>query len=78
MFTCVTLICQLLVVVVVAVSMSMLMVLQDGEAGTNMCWLVLYPQIIGGELPPGFDTVRVSYRQSPTLGPSLIAEDVVV
>ena len=37
----VTLICHFLVVVVVPVSMSMLMVLQEVEAGTNMCWPVL-------------------------------------
>jgi len=56
----VTFICHFLVVVVVPVSMSMLMVLQPEEAGMNMCWPVLYPQITGGDGPPGLVTVRVS------------------
>ena len=38
---CVTLMFQDLVVEVVAVSMSMLMVTQEGQAGTHMCWPVL-------------------------------------
>ena len=66
----VTLICHFLVVVVVPVSMSMLIELQESEAGTHMCCPVLYPQITGGEAPPGLVTVKESYPQSPTLGPS--------
>ena len=54
----------------VPVSISMLMELQLSEAGTNMCCPVLYPQITGGDLPPGLVTVKESYPQSPTLGPS--------
>ena len=60
-----TLICQPLVVEVVAVSMLMLIVLQSGEAGTYMCCPVFVPQMMGGELPPGLVTARVSVRQSP-------------
>ena len=56
----VTLICHFLVVVVVPVSISMLMELQLSEAGTNMCCPVLYPQITGGDCPPGLVTVKES------------------
>ena len=43
-----------------------------------MCWPVLYPQITGGEDPPGLVTDNVSQPQSPTLGPSVTAavEDI--
>ena len=37
----VTFICHFLVVVVLAVLMSMVTMLQELEAGTNMCWPVL-------------------------------------
>ena len=56
----VTFICHFLVVAVVPVSISMLMVLHISEAGTHICCPVLYPQITGGEAPPGFVTVRES------------------
>ena len=36
-------------VVEVPVSMLMLMILQESEEGTNMCWPVFVPQITGGE-----------------------------
>ena len=34
---------------------------------------MLYPQIIGGDAPPGLVMDKVSYPQSPTLGPSDVA-----
>ena len=56
----------------------MLMELQLSEAGMNMCWPELYPQIIGGDEPPGLVIVSVSYPQSPTRGPSVVTavEDI--
>jgi len=51
----------------------MLIVLQLSEAGTHICCPELYPQITGGDDPPGLLTVSVSKPQSPTLGPSVAA-----
>ena len=44
------------------------------DAGTNICWPVLYPHIVGGVTPPGLLTVRLSTVQSPTVILSAAAE----
>ena len=31
-----------------------------------MCWPVLKPQMVGGTVPPGLVTIKVSTLQSPT------------
>ena len=36
--------------------MSRVMVTQEGQAGTYMCWPVLYPQMTGGGVMPGTET----------------------
>lgn len=73
---CLVLICHCLVVVVVPTSTLIVITLQRDEAGTNMCWPVLVPQMMGGEEPPGLLTVKVSVAQSPTRGPSDMAAAV--
>ena len=42
-----------------------------------MCWPVLYPQIVGGVIPPGLLTVKLSTVQSPTviLSAAAVVED---
>jgi len=52
----------------------MVTLLQKLLDGTYMCWPVLYPQITGGAVLPGDVVVKVSYRQSPINGPSVVVQ----